>query len=120
MNPLQLWACQELASMISGRVAPLGRRSRSRIVSVLLPARTPAAFGFVAFGALMAVLALGAFLVGVVFLVALGLAGATRRACFAPLGFVGAFCSWVSVLGAACASGVVVASFSIEIGRAHV
>src|ERR1039458_1485483 len=47
------------------------------------------------------------------FLVALGLAGATRRACFAALAFVGAFGSWVSVFGAACASRVVVASFSI-------
>src|ERR1035441_996084 len=72
MNPLQLWACQELASMISGRVAPLGRRSRSRIVSVLLPARTPAAFGFAAFGALVALAGVAFF--GLALAAALGLA----------------------------------------------
>src|ERR1039458_8940562 len=77
MKPRTLCACQDVASIISASVAPLARCSRSRIVAVLLPWRTPSALGFAAFGALMAVLALGAFLVGVAFLVALGLAGAT-------------------------------------------
>src|SRR5664279_6409565 len=54
MKPRTLWACQEVASMISARVAPLARRSRSRMVAVLLPTRAPSAFGFAAFGALTA------------------------------------------------------------------
>src|ERR1039458_2094035 len=104
MKPRTLCACQDVASMISASVAPLARWIKARTVAVLLPSRAPSAFGLAAclasFGALP-------------FLFDLGLAGATRRACFAPLAFVEAFGSWVSVLGVACASRVVVASFSI-------
>ena len=45
----------------------------------MLPSRTPSAFGFAAFGALAACLALGAFLAAVAFLVALGLADVRTR-----------------------------------------
>ena len=45
------------------RVAPLARCSNARTAAVLLPSRTPAAFGFGAFlGALAALLAPGAVL----------------------------------------------------------
>ena len=63
INPLQLWGCQDVASMISASVAPFARRSRSRIVAVLLLARTPSASGFAPFGALAVALAGVAFLV---------------------------------------------------------
>src|ERR1039458_4166041 len=77
--------------MTSASVAPPFRSSRATTVAVLLPSRTPSAFGFVAFlGSLVA------FLAGVVFLADLALDGATGRACFAALAFVGAFGSGVS------------------------
>src|ERR1039458_4425174 len=93
--------------MTSASVAPPFRSSRATTVAGLLPSRTPSAFGFVAFLG-----ALAAFLAGVVFLVDLALDGATGRACFADLAFVGAFGCGVSVTVAACASGVF-ASFSV-------
>src|ERR1039458_10074490 len=105
MNPLTLWPIQPVAFMTSASVAPPFRSSRATTVAVLLPSRAPSAFGFVAFlGALAACLAAFGSLA---FLFDLGLAGATRRACFPPLAFVGAFGSWVSVLGVACASSAV-------------
>src|ERR1019366_6832154 len=111
MNPRTVCFCQPMVFKISARVAPFFRCSMATTWAVLLPSRAPSAFGFVAFlGALAACLAAFGALA---FLVALGLAGATRRACFATLAFVGAFGSWVSVLGADCASRVVVASFSL-------
>jgi hypothetical protein len=55
---------------------------------------------------------LAGFLAGVAFFPDFALAGATRRACFAALAFVGAFGSGVSVVAAG-ASRVVLASFSI-------
>src|ERR1035438_3682279 len=82
MKPLQLWACQEVASMISARPAPFARRSKPRMVSVLVPWRTPSAFGSAAFDALVAVLAGVAFL-GLAPAPALGLA---PLAFFAALG----------------------------------
>src|ERR1019366_453925 len=85
MKPRTLCACQDVASMISASVAPLARWIKARTVAVLLPSRAPSAFGFVAFlGALEACLAAFGALP---FLFDLGLAGATRRACFAPLAF---------------------------------
>src|ERR1035441_4775281 len=111
MNPRTVCFCQPMVFMISASVAPFFRWSMATTWAVLLPSRGPSAFGFVAFlGAFAACLAAFGALP---FLFDLGLAGATRRACFAPLAFVEAFGSWVSVLGVACASRVVVASFSI-------
>src|ERR1039458_5730833 len=111
MNPRTVCFCQPICAVISTSVAPFFRWSMATTWAVLLPSRGPSAFGFVAFlGALAGCLAAFGALS---FLVAFGLTGATRRACFAPLAFVGAFGSWVSVLGAACASSVVFASFSI-------
>src|ERR1035438_5117494 len=111
MKPRTVCFCQPMVFMISASVAPFFRWSMATTWAVLLPSRGPSGFGFVAFlGTLAACLAAFGALA---FLVALGLAGATRRACFAALAFVGAFGSWVSVLGAACASRVVVASFSL-------
>ena len=73
MNPRTLWACQEVASRISVRVAPLARCSNARTEAVLLPSRTPAAFSFGPFlGALAAFWAGVAFL-GLAVLGALGL-----------------------------------------------
>ncbi len=48
--------------MISARVAPFARCSKSRMAAVLLPARTPSALGFAAFAALAVVLDAVAFL----------------------------------------------------------
>src|SRR5579872_2789345 len=86
MNPLTLWACQEVASMRSARLAPFALRRRSSTVAVLLPSRGP-----VASGALAAFFPLGAFLAGVAFLVALAFAGAPLAACAPPLAFMSAF-----------------------------
>ena len=61
-KPRTLCGCQPVAFMISANVAPPGRFSRSRILAVLLPSRTPSAFGFVALGPL------AAFFAGLVFL----------------------------------------------------
>src|ERR1039458_8615082 len=72
MNPLTEWACQDVASIISARVAPLARCSRSRMAEVLLPSRTPLAFGFAAFGALVALAGVAFF--GLALAAALGLA----------------------------------------------
>jgi hypothetical protein len=81
MKPLTLWACQDAASMISARVAPLARRSNSKIVEVLLPLRAPSDFDFAAFGALPAVLPGRAFL-GFPTAAALGLAALAAFAAF--------------------------------------
>src|ERR1035441_4756993 len=97
MNPRTLWACQDVASIISASVVPLARCSNASTALVLVRSRTPSDFAFVAFLG-----GLAAFLAGVVSLADLGLAGATWRACLAALAFVGAFCFWVSVPGAAC------------------
>src|ERR1039458_384156 len=85
MNPRTLWACQDVACMISARVAPLARRNNARTAAVLLPGRTPSGFGWVAFWG-----ALASFLARVVFLVDWGLEGATRRAGLADGAFAGA------------------------------
>src|ERR1035441_698122 len=83
MKPRTLWACQEVASMISVRVAPFFRCSKAMTLAVLLPWRGPSAFDSADFlGALVA------FFAWVVFWADLGLAGcnasaalcATRRA----------------------------------------
>src|ERR1035441_1515418 len=80
MNPRTLWACQDVACMISVRVAPSARWTRARTAAVLLPGRTPSGFGWVAFwGALASFLARD-----------WGLEGATRRAGLADGAFVGA------------------------------
>src|ERR1039458_8047886 len=91
MNPRTLWACQDVACMISARVAPLARRNNARTAAVLLPGRTPSGFGWVAFWG-----ALASFLARVVFLVDWGLEGATRRAGLADGAFVGGFGSGFS------------------------
>src|ERR1039458_8300099 len=70
MNPRTLWACQDVACMISARVAPLARRNNARTAAVLLPGRTPSGFGWVAFWG-----ALASFLARVVFLVDGGFVG---------------------------------------------
>src|ERR1035441_5516390 len=93
-NPRTLWACQDVACMISVRVAPLTRWTRARTAAVLLPGRTPSGFGWVAFLG-----ALASFLARVLFLVDWGLEGATRRASFADGAFVGAFGSEFSPSG---------------------
>jgi hypothetical protein len=107
--------------MISASVAPFARRSRSRIVAVLLLARTPSASGFAPFGALAVALA------GVAFLVldaAAGL-GLAALALFWPLGapffglavfFEGAFSGATAAPSAPTAALVLVAStFSVFI-----
>src|SRR5580704_6574109 len=57
MKPRTLWACQDAASMISARLAPLARRSRPRMIAVLRPSRAPSAEGSAAVAALAAFLA---------------------------------------------------------------
>src|ERR1035441_1094840 len=91
MKPRTLWACQDVACLISARVAPLARWTRAKTAAVLLPGRTPSGFGWVAFWG-----ALASFLARVVFLVDWGLEGATRRAGLAHGDFVGAFGSGFS------------------------
>src|ERR1035438_9972101 len=82
MNPLQLWVCHDVAAMISASVAPFARRSKSRMVAVLLPARAPSGCAFAAFGVLGAAFVGGVFL-GLAAAAALGLA---PLAVFWPLG----------------------------------
>src|ERR1019366_4468260 len=109
MKPRTVCFCQPMVFIISAKVAPFFRWSMATTWAVLVPSRGPSALSFAAFLAVLApcLAAFGAL----AFLFDLGLAGATRRACFAALAFVGAFCSWVSV--AACASRLGFSSFSI-------
>src|ERR1019366_180954 len=86
MNPRTVCFCQPILSMISASVAPFFRWSMATTWAVLLPSRGPALSG-----ALAAFLAWGALLAGVVFLVALALAGAPLAACAPPLAFRSAF-----------------------------
>jgi len=98
-----VWACQDVACMTSANVAPPFLSSRARTAAVLLPGRTPSAFGLVAFWG-----ALAAFFARVVFWVDWGLEGATRRACLADAGFVVAFGAGFSPrfrISAACVQG---------------
>src|ERR1700682_6206411 len=82
MKPRTLCASHPVAFIISARVAPLGCRRRARISAFLLPSRAVTAFFWL----------LGGFLVGLAFLAALALEGATWaaralvRAFFARLG----------------------------------
>src|ERR1017187_10044600 len=85
-NPRTLWACQDVACMISASVAPPFLSSRATTAAVLLPWRVPTALGFVAFLG-----ALATFLARVVFLVDLALDAATRRTGLADVAFVRAF-----------------------------
>src|SRR5579862_6687310 len=79
MKPRTECACQAVAFMISFKVAPPGRCSRSRILPVLLPGRTP--FSLAAFSRRAAFFApLDAFLAGAGFFPALPLLGAAVRA----------------------------------------
>src|ERR1039457_6629940 len=72
-----------MAFMISDMVTPPVRWSIASTCAVLLPSRGP-----VASFALPAFFALGAFLAGVVFALALPLVGATRGFCGATAGFL--------------------------------
>jgi hypothetical protein len=49
MNPRTVCFCQPICDMIPSRVTPFGRCSRAITVAVLLPSRTPLAFGSAAF-----------------------------------------------------------------------
>src|SRR5215471_9154140 len=98
-KPRTLWACQDVAFMISARVAPLGRPINSRILAPLLSARgaldSLSATVFAAFFAVLAVffgaglpdfapfLALGTCFLGLVPFFEEALAGATVRPCSA-------------------------------------
>jgi hypothetical protein len=84
-NPRTECGCQPVAFINSLTVAPLGRFNRSRILAVLLPARTLA---FVA--------RLGAFLVEAAFFPDLALLDATWRARLPTLGFLEGFGSVVT------------------------
>src|ERR1035437_1401856 len=86
MNPRTTLFRSPILSMISASVAPFFRWSMATTWAVLLPSRGPAASCVLA-----ASLAVGAFLAGVVFLVALALAGAPLAACAPPLAFRSAF-----------------------------
>src|ERR1035438_6944019 len=72
-NPRTLWACQEVACMISVRVAPLARCSNARTAAVLLPGRTPSGFAFAAFLSALAALRAGVVFLGLAVVGALGL-----------------------------------------------
>src|SRR5271154_4658917 len=86
MNPRTVWRCQAILSMISASVAPFLRWSIATTWAVLLPSR-----GAAASSTLAVVLALGAFLAGVVFLVAVALTGAPLADCALTFAFLSAF-----------------------------
>jgi hypothetical protein len=83
-NPRTLWGCQSVAFMISFKLAPPARFSRSRTFSVLLPWRAPVAFG-------PAWRFLAPFFAGVACFPDFAFDGATRGFRGATLAFVVAF-----------------------------
>src|SRR5262249_8039409 len=73
MKPLTLWGCQSVAFIISFKVAPPDRFSRSRTLAVLLPWRAPDS----GLARLATLASRVAFLAEVAFFAALPFAGAT-------------------------------------------
>src|ERR1035441_2699310 len=114
MNPRTLCDCQPVAFMIWLRVAPPDRFSRSRTLAVLVPSRTPSAFGFAAFLARAAFFGLAAAALGFPPLALFWLLGAPFLvlAPFFEVPFPGATCA---PCAATAAEVSVLAAFSVVI-----